>query len=244
MKDLSYLLQVILSVAIITIIPMLGIFIYTYMRRFRMSLEKEKIELEMFRKSYENSIYQITNKLTSNNERWNDVNHLLIEAAKRNISDALPTEENAFLNSMAIDRKKIKQQRDVAFLLAPINEIYQNHISIIKSSCADVGLICKTADEKFINGPILNLVIRNILSARIIIALIDGRNPNVYYELGLAHAFGKTVVMISNTKEEVSFDIRNQRIAMVDWSTPFAKEIIQKALIETIVFENIRNNHS
>lgn len=235
---MSNILQAIWIVALVTLTPMIAIFLYTYTRRSNMNIEKAKIELEIFRKSYENSIYQINEKLTGNSERWNDVNHLLIEAAKRSINANLNKDENAFLKSMSIDRDKISQKIDCAFLITPLNNNFSNQSAIIKNACMEVGIACKTADEKFINGPILSFIVESILSARIVIALIDGRNPNVYYELGLAHAFGKIVVMVSSGAEKVSFDIGSQRIVMVDWNSPNTKRIIGKAITDALVFGN------
>jgi hypothetical protein len=48
-----------------------------------------------------------------------------------------------------------------------------------------------------------------ILSAKVIIADITGRNPNVFYELGVA--IGKDVIIITQNLDDIPFDINRYR---------------------------------
>lgn len=73
-----------------------------------------------------------------------------------------------------------------------------------------------------------------MLSESLVVAVIDGRNPNVFYELGLAHAFGKTVVMISSGLEDIPFDIQSQRMVIVDWDNSASVEKIRRSLAESM----------
>jgi len=47
-----------------------------------------------------------------------------------------------------------------------------------------------------------------ILNARVLIAELTGKNPNVFYELGLAHAQGKDVILLTQSINDVPFDLR------------------------------------
>ena len=55
---------------------------------------------------------------------------------------------------------------------------------------------------------------RSVTRARLAIANIDGRNSNVFYELGIAHAMGKTTLLVTKTPEDVPFDIRAKRLVL------------------------------
>jgi hypothetical protein len=55
-----------------------------------------------------------------------------------------------------------------------------------------IRLRCIKGDEDYIEGNVLKYIVGKMMSARIIITNINGRNPNVFYELGIAHAIGKT----------------------------------------------------
>lgn len=59
---------------------------------------------------------------------------------------------------------------------------------------------------------LLTHIITSILQSNIIIANINGRNPNVFYELGICHAIGKSVILILQSKKELPFDVINKNI--------------------------------
>lgn len=221
----------------VALIPMFYLFLKTYIKKSDLSLQKQKIELEIFRKSMENSIYTTTEKMASNKERWEDMNHMLVEAAKRNV-DVSELNQNSYLNSLSINRSEIEIDHNRAFLLAPINPMFEKQVNVIKNACKGIGIECETADEEFISGPILSVIIKKMLSASIVIAVIDGRNPNVFYELGLAHAFGKTVVMVSAGLEDIPFDIQSQRMVIVDWDNSESAEKVRKAVAESMRWAN------
>jgi len=46
----------------------------------------------------------------------------------------------------------------------------------------------------------LDQVWSGINAAKVLVAEMTTRNPNVFYELGLAHALKKPVVLVSSTK--------------------------------------------
>ncbi|EIP3949449.1 hypothetical protein LSB85_001217 [Salmonella enterica] len=237
--DFQNIIISVFAVLLIVLIPMLFLFVKVYVRKTDLGIEKQKIELEMFRRSLENTIYSATDKMVSDKERWKDVNHMIFEAAKKNIH-TVENNENQFLESLSINRASIEVDHDKAFLLAPINPRFEEQVNIIKAACDDLGINCETADEEYISGPILSVIIKKMLSASLIIAVIDGRNPNVFYELGLAHAFGKTVVMISGGLENIPFDIQSQRMVIVDWKKTASMEKIRKSLAESIRWANKR----
>ena len=43
------------------------------------------------------------------------------------------------------------------------------------------------------------------------IADCTGKNPNVFYELGIAHTLGKSVFMCSQNREDFPFDVNHIR---------------------------------
>ena len=65
-------------------------------------------------------------------------------------------------------------------------------------------------DDQILTTPILNKIMDFIRQADFVIADITGRNPNVFYELGMAHALEKPVVLItSDAVEEAPTDVRS-----------------------------------
>lgn len=60
-------------------------------------------------------------------------------------------------------------------------------------------------------GPITDQIWQGIRRSDVVVADVTDNNPNVFYELGLAHALGKEVIVITQTDNAVPFDIRTSR---------------------------------
>jgi hypothetical protein len=79
------------------------------------------------------------------------------------------------------------------------------------------GLRVERADHKILTVPLLEKIREQIVQAKVLIADITGRNPNVFYELGLAHALEKPVILLTQDKaEEVPTDIRHLEFIRYD----------------------------
>ena len=65
----------------------------------------------------------------------------------------------------------------------------------------------KVAHREFQLGSIIDGIIKMIYEADLIIANVTDLNPNVIYELGLAHGICKPVIIISNERTKLSFDL-------------------------------------
>jgi hypothetical protein len=103
----------------------------------------------------------------------------------------------------------------------PFNGYYEE---IIRPAVAASGLIPRRGDEIYGTQPIIRDIWNNIRRSRIIVADVSGRNPNVNYELGLAHACGKPTVIITRRMHDVPFDYRHLRCipynptSITDWA--------------------------
>jgi hypothetical protein len=72
-----------------------------------------------------------------------------------------------------------------------------------------------------------------INAAIFLIADCTGRNPNVFYEIGIAHAIGKQTILISQTIDDVPFDLRHLRIVVYEY-TPRGMMVFEEALGKSI----------
>jgi hypothetical protein len=73
------------------------------------------------------------------------------------------------------------------------------------------GLTCLRADDLYSSNVIMEDIWKLINEAKLIIADVTGKNANVFYETGLAHAIGKDVIIISQMIDDVPFDLRHLR---------------------------------
>ena len=101
------------------------------------------------------------------------------------------------------------------FVLMPFryHDINTHYREVVKPAIVDCGWRCVRVDENddatFI---ITREVIRQIEIADIVLADLTKLNPNVFYELGVAHAFGTNVLMIAKQGQKIPFDLKNHRV--------------------------------
>ncbi len=74
-----------------------------------------------------------------------------------------------------------------------------------------VGLTCKRADDIWENPTIIQDVVSLIDRSRTIICDCTDRNPNVFYEAGIAHTLGREVILITQSDADIPFDLRHIR---------------------------------
>jgi hypothetical protein len=74
-----------------------------------------------------------------------------------------------------------------------------------------------------------------INAAKVLVAELTSRNPNVFYELGLAHALKKPVVLVSSNAEDVPFDLKHIRVIYYDVMDPFWGQKLIDKVAENIV---------
>jgi hypothetical protein len=93
---------------------------------------------------------------------------------------------------------------------SPFDAMYSD---VIQPVCEDLGLTIERADDWYRPGVIMDDIIQAITQADLVIAEITPKNPNVYYELGYAHAAGVPTVLLFTRKEDerMPFDVSGQR---------------------------------
>jgi hypothetical protein len=95
----------------------------------------------------------------------------------------------------------------------PFNAYYSE---ILKPAIETVGLRPLRADEIYGTKAVITDIWNAIWRARVIIADVTGRNPNVNYELGLCHALGMPTILITKDSNDVPFDYRHRRYIQYD----------------------------
>jgi hypothetical protein len=98
------------------------------------------------------------------------------------------------------------------FMVMPFKEkflpVYDPHIKQVLSR---LNLTVKRGDDFFTNHAIISDIWGAINHCRLVIADCTGRNPNVFYELGIAHTVGKPAIMIAQDPADFPFDIKHFR---------------------------------
>lgn len=112
---------------------------------------------------------------------------------------------------------------DTCFVMMPFaSPIGEYYSAVYEPAIRKAGLTPVRADaEIFATGKIMEQVWSGIRSAKVLVAELTARNPNVFYELGLAHALQKPVVLISSNEEDVPFDLKHIRVIYYNMTDPF-----------------------
>lgn len=121
------------------------------------------------------------------------------------------------------------------FMLMPftseLNPIYENHI---KKVAGKLKLSIARADDFFSQNLIMHEIWSAIARASILVADCTNKNPNVFYEIGLAHAINKPVILITQNQNDVPFDLRHRRYILYT-DAPASMEKFETDLYLTIL---------
>jgi hypothetical protein len=99
----------------------------------------------------------------------------------------------------------------VGVLMPFAAEFHQVHHAI-KAAIEAAGLRCERADDVWRDSVIVQDIFELIFASSAVIVDFSGRNPNVMYETGIAHTLGKIVIPISQSLDDVPFDLRHHRV--------------------------------
>lgn len=111
-------------------------------------------------------------------------------------------------------KQKIVKNSDSkeVFVLIPFKEIFQTfYYNVIKPVVESLGYSISKADEDLRVGEVIKQILESIQNSRLVIADVSGKNPNVFYELGFAHGIHKKVLIITQSSEDIPFDISHIR---------------------------------
>jgi len=98
------------------------------------------------------------------------------------------------------------------------------------------GLVPKRADDLYRPSAIVHDIWSYTRRCRLILADLTGKNPNVFYELGLAHAIAKPAILVTESINDVPFDLRALRVIEYDKNSPVWGEALREK-IQTAIGE-------
>jgi hypothetical protein len=126
---------------------------------------------------------------------------------------------------------------DTCFVVMPFAGVvgsYYQHI--YEPAIRKAGLRPIRADtDIFGTGKIMDQIWSGINAAKVLVAELTSRNPNVFYELGLAHALQKPVVLVSSNGDDVPFDLKHIRVIYYDVNDPFWGDKLIEKVAENII---------
>ncbi|MBY5553001.1 hypothetical protein [Rhizobium leguminosarum] len=96
-------------------------------------------------------------------------------------------------------------------VMMPFDPLLSPVFETLIATAAGMGLRLRRADDMWDNEAVIQDVVSLIDRSRVVIADCTGRNPNVFYEIGIAHTLGREVILIAQSADDVPFDLRHLR---------------------------------
>lgn len=102
-------------------------------------------------------------------------------------------------------------ERTLVSAMMPFHPSFTPVYETLQQIAQDVGLQCYRADDIWENSAVIQDVVTLIDRSSLVICDCSTRNPNVFYEIGIAHALGREVILITQSAEDIPFDLRHLR---------------------------------
>ena len=96
-------------------------------------------------------------------------------------------------------------------VMMPFEARFAGTYAAIRNVCARMGIVCKRADDIWDNSILIQDVFDLIFTSKAVITDFTNRNPNVFYETGVAHTLGKLVIPITQSTGDIPFDLQHHR---------------------------------
>jgi hypothetical protein len=112
------------------------------------------------------------------------------------------------------------------FVLMPFEDKFTDVYQFgIKQACEKAEAYAERLDEQIFTESMLQRIYNQIAKADVVIADMTGRNPNVFYEVGYAHALGKVVVLLTQDKDDIPFDLKHYRHIIYENATGLSPQL-------------------
>jgi hypothetical protein len=117
------------------------------------------------------------------------------------------------------------------FGVESLDIVYEDFVKPVLEN--DCHLICERGDDVFGSNIIMDDIENSIRASDLIVADLTGKNPNVFYEVGISHTLKKPVLLLAQAIDDVPFDLRHRRVLLYEY-TPHGCKKLEKNLSENI----------
>ncbi|CCH56462.1 hypothetical protein BN8_05801 [Fibrisoma limi BUZ 3] len=170
---------------------------------------------------YEGNIMQVLSKLISENnsnlieiERIIEDKKLRLSSPTYTFVSTVHTQEPERVITFAPDVFRVPDkpvESNVLSVMMPFESRFMGTYTAIRNVCSRLGIECRRADDIWDNSILIQDVFDLIFTSRAVITDFTDRNPNVFYETGIAHTLGKVVIPITQAVGDIPFDLRHHR---------------------------------
>lgn len=103
--------------------------------------------------------------------------------------------------------------KDLVSVMMPFKSELRDVYKTIREAANEAGYKCTRVDDIWENSTVIQDVFSLIFRSQIVVCDFTGKNPNVFYEAGIAHTLGKHVIPITQSDDDIPFDLQHHRYA-------------------------------
>lgn len=160
---------------------------------------------------YETRVISVLEKIAQKNT-------LLVDEIEAFVSREYPSEyretfsvDKMICNPSIFSIPKEAPDPKLIALMIPFAAEFEPVSAAIKEAACECGMTCKRAKDIWKNSEIIQDVFSLIYRARIVICDFSSKNPNVFYEAGIAHTLGRKVIPLAQNAQDIPFDLVQHR---------------------------------
>ena len=190
--------------------------LYLFSLKRRINNRGNNVRISGQRERIESQIYEMNKIMLAEPERLFDNTKLLLEFPDKDLVINKTIPNNSFFSNLGVNVSNISMRENTVFCLMPFHKNFNKIYETISQTCKEAGYQCLRSDDIYNPGKILQQIIMLMFESQLIVAVLDGKNPNVFYEIGIAHSIGKTVILVANLAkvEDIPFDLRSDRFIL------------------------------
>lgn len=92
------------------------------------------------------------------------------------------------------------------------NDVFDEIVSPVAK---ELSLCAIRADRDATPGSISSKMVKDITECTVFVGDLTGRNPNVFYELAIAHSFSRPTVVMADKGSSSPFDVKDERLVIL-----------------------------
>lgn len=166
---------------------------------------------------YPSCVAEVLANLVRKDEKVLDfVESMLREKNAQNETGYFQARTQTFFGAGQASRAEQTIDTSLVTAMMPFRPDFDNVRETMRRACANTGRTLKAADDIWESSVLIQDVISLISRSCMIIVDFTGKNPNVFYETGVAHALGKEVIPITQSIDDVPFDLKHHRVFRYD----------------------------
>ncbi len=173
----------------------------------------------------------------------------VVESASRQADQAMRT-SLSLIRSVPIGALSHRLERNsqgsvrpnsvfILMSMDPANPSLEDVVNAIKETCTTFELQALRADDVEHQDEITDVILENIRCSEFLIADLTGERPNVYYEVGFAHALGKRPILFRRAGTPLHFDLSVHNVPEYRNVTDLRQRLSRR--LEAILGRNSKN---